>query len=330
VAEKELDKLARENGEMDGFEGNAQSFRIITRLAAHRAPERYHGLNLTRATLRATLKYPWFRKLAPKGHKRYKKFGAYRSDASAFRFARFGTGRSLAQSIEAAIMDYADSTAYSVHDLDDFIRAGLISVDHLKYDGRGFDRFLAEWVDSGRVTSTHVAKYRDRLQELLWLAVPPSHPFAGTFADRAERRTSTSQLINDYVLAVKLSSAGLVVPEATAVEQGFLQRIVWTQVITAPSLATQHVGQRQVISRLFNVYLESVMGRERDVIPPAYLEELYALPKANTKVKKRNPLREEVRLAVDIVASLTDSQALLLNARFSGIGLGSVSDVLLT
>lgn len=58
-------------GQKDGFEGNAQSFRIVTRLAAHtdniqdldsvQGPDLYTGLNLTRATLNAILKYPWLR-----------------------------------------------------------------------------------------------------------------------------------------------------------------------------------------------------------------------------------------------------------------------------
>ncbi|GAB1342923.1 deoxyguanosinetriphosphate triphosphohydrolase family protein [Gemmatimonas sp.] len=330
VAETELDRLAREHGDPDGFEGNAQSFRIISRLSAHRAPERYYGLNLTRATLNATLKYPWFRNLRDKTHKEYKKFGAYRSDASAFRFARAAWQRSSAQSIEASIMDYADSTAYSVHDLDDFVRAGLISVEYLKHDTQAFDRFLADWIGAKRVTKEQVEKYRERLLDLLWLAVPQSEPFTGTFSERAARRTATSSLIDEFINAVRLTGGGLSIPEGVRIEQGFLQRIVWTQVITAPSLATQHVGQKQVINRLFSTYLSAVTRREREVIPQAYLEELSRLPeKGVTKRKTRKPTTAEVRLAVDMVASLTDSQALLLNARFSGIGLGSVSDMLL-
>ncbi|MDB4899453.1 MAG: dGTP triphosphohydrolase, partial [Gemmatimonadetes bacterium] len=67
IAEDELDTIARAHGAPDGFEGNAQSFRIVTRLAAHRDPERgdgYEGLNLTRATLNASLKYPRIRDVA--------------------------------------------------------------------------------------------------------------------------------------------------------------------------------------------------------------------------------------------------------------------------
>jgi dGTP triphosphohydrolase len=76
IAEHTLDQLAIDNGAPDGFEGNAQSFRIVTRLAAHRTG--YKGLNLTRATLNAVLKYPWFRGEGPL--EKSDKFGAYRSE----------------------------------------------------------------------------------------------------------------------------------------------------------------------------------------------------------------------------------------------------------
>lgn len=72
VAEKTLDKCLTGSRAPDGYEGNAQSFRIVTKLAFSRKP--YPGLNLTRATLNSLLKYPWLREAAGK---RSKKFGAY-------------------------------------------------------------------------------------------------------------------------------------------------------------------------------------------------------------------------------------------------------------
>ncbi|MBI3401543.1 MAG: dNTP triphosphohydrolase [Acidobacteria bacterium] len=87
VAETQLDALVKHAGDPDGFEGNAQSFRIVVWLAAHRS--RYRGLNLCRATLNAILKYPYFRARSKKS-KRYKKFGVYRTERSAFQFARAG------------------------------------------------------------------------------------------------------------------------------------------------------------------------------------------------------------------------------------------------
>lgn len=120
IAEKQLDALAKRHTASDGFEGNAQSFRIVNRGAAHRTD--YKGLNLTRATLNAILKYPWTRDRTGQdssGH-RYEKYGAYDADQEVLVFARSGAVPASEKSVEAAIMDHADAIAYSVHDLDDF------------------------------------------------------------------------------------------------------------------------------------------------------------------------------------------------------------------
>jgi dGTPase len=145
AAETELCRLADEQGDGQGFEGNAQSFRIVTRLAAHR-PE-YPGLNLTRGTLNASLKYPWLRDRKHSDPRRRKKYGAYDSDRASFLWVR-STDRTELPSVEAQIMTYADDVAYSVHDLDDFVRAGLIPIARLKHDRDAFDQFIRAWKDA--------------------------------------------------------------------------------------------------------------------------------------------------------------------------------------
>jgi dGTPase len=113
--EAALAELAADCG---GFEGNAQSLRLLTRLEAKVGGA---GLNLTRATLDATIKYPWpAQPTAPK-------FGYYADDAEVFRWIRDGapTGRTC---LEAQVMDWADDIAYSVHDLEDGLHAGHITL----------------------------------------------------------------------------------------------------------------------------------------------------------------------------------------------------------
>lgn len=121
IGERALNKLLESHGDADGFEGNAQTFRIITKLAVRF--EECGGLDLTRATLVATLKYPWTRD--KENPNRRSKWSVYTSETDDFLFARQGLAHS-SKTAEAELMDWADDIAYSVHDLEDFHRCGAI------------------------------------------------------------------------------------------------------------------------------------------------------------------------------------------------------------
>src|SRR5512144_3053833 len=130
--ERALDELADDCG---GFEGNAQTLRILTRLEAKSADSegRSVGLNLTRATLDASTKYPSSRASAPlpagvdsDGEvQSVRKFGVYDDDLAVFTWMRERADHGQ-RCLEAQVMDLADDVAYSVHDLEDGIVAGRI------------------------------------------------------------------------------------------------------------------------------------------------------------------------------------------------------------
>jgi dGTPase len=139
LGERVLDTLARQRfGLTDGFEGNAQSYRIVTSF----------GLDLTAAVRAATLKYPWTRRSYPRPHVRYldppprgasepvddpgsgsAKFGSYVTELADLRHAREPFAGRLAewqQTVEASVMDTADDIAYAIHDVEDFHRVGVL------------------------------------------------------------------------------------------------------------------------------------------------------------------------------------------------------------
>jgi dGTPase len=155
LGERVLDRLSRETlGLSDGFEGNAQTYRILTALDVSEAAPR--GLNLTAAVRTAVAKYPWTRHVdgaalgdgpLPRGLRRTAggvevlKFSAYAIDARDLEQARAGHPP-MQQSLECSIMDIADDIAYSIHDVDDFYRAGLLSQGDVAREFRG-------WIEAG-------------------------------------------------------------------------------------------------------------------------------------------------------------------------------------
>ena len=119
--ETALDALAADVG---GFEGNAQTLRLLTRLEPKRthADGRPAGLNLTRAGLDAATKYPWRRGAGPTPTT---KFGVYEDDLDVFTWMREGAPDGV-RSFEAEVMDWSDDVAYSVHDVEDAIASGWL------------------------------------------------------------------------------------------------------------------------------------------------------------------------------------------------------------
>lgn len=335
IAEEELDRLARANGAPEGFEGNAQSFRIVVRTEPHRIE--YRGLDLTRATLNAILKYPWVRDTRAKGADpvKAKKFGAYSSELKEFEFARAGFMNSDLQSVEAAIMDQADAIAYSVHDLDDFYRAGLIPIESLVFGDRGeWTWFADRWKRLGsKVSADQIENSRVAFLNFLSRLSVGSH-YTGEYEQRAHLRTATSRLIDRFVRGVRLeeNDSGRIILATDSEHQrqmNFLQALVWVYVINNPRLTTQQHGQRQIIRTLFDTYLGAIKRRNSDFVPALFRADVDALPApAKLDAEKRDATEEETRLAVDIVASFTDAQAVLLHKRLTGTAPGSITELL--
>ncbi len=327
TAEEELDECATSHGLTDGFEGNAQSFRILTRLAIHRVD--YFGLNLTRATLNAVLKYPWFRGLDPNS-KQWRKYSVYQLDRKAFEFVR--PQLDIYQTIEASIMDFADDIPYSVHDLEDFYLAGLIPLELLATDKDEFTRFIDQWLRDypHNYFAKTVQNQQHRFQNFLNATYNLKGQYRpGSFEQKAQIKRISSQLIQTYIQSVKLSEeygdrGYLKYNQAKEEELKFLQRIVWYYVISNPRLATQRYGQKKIIRTLFEVYLEAINRDDLSFIPARFVKEFLEIKTKEDRGENKD--QEKTRMAVDIVASLSEAETVLQYRRLTGIAQGSFLD----
>jgi dGTPase len=327
TAEEELDACATQNGLEDGFEGNAQSFRILTGLAIHRID--YYGLNLTRATLNAVLKYPWLRHKDPNS-KQWRKYSVYDLDRKAFEFVR--SPNDTTQSIEASIMDFADDITYSVHDLEDFYLAGLIPLELLATERDELERFTDRWLRErpNHPVAQIVKDCPQRFQSFLNATYNLKGQYhAGSFEQKAQIKRISSHLIQTYIYSVSLTTnygdrGYLKYNFDREVELKFLQRIVWSYVISNPRLATQRYGQKRIIRTLLEIYLEAIKAEDLSVIPSRFVREYLELskqPNSDSLI-----IQQKIRMAVDIVASLSEAEAVIQYRRLTGLGQGSFLD----
>ena len=311
--ERALNEIASAIG---GFEGNAQTLRILTRLE----PKRFHqdgspaGLNLTRATLDATIKYPWTLGAGPKGAAS-PKFGAYDDDVAVFAWAHqsFGERRCA----EAQMMDLADDIAYSVHDLEDAIVRGALASGVLSTDR---EREIGAVIESTQLWYGNRVSKDDLYAAAHRLFGMDSWPraFSGTLRDLAGLKDLTSDLIGRFVSAVcarTLEESGgeelirysgnVVVPAHTIGEILFLKGLAVHYVMAPRENEPLYFEQRTILFDLADAIMEDPRERlERPFV------DLWSMASNDG---------ERLRVIVDQIASLTDQSARQWHAQYCGM-----------
>ena len=311
AAERALDDLMRGEEVPDGFEGNAQTFRILTRLAVRSTG--FPGLNLCRATLNAVLKYPWHRQTFPE--QRQRKWGAYGAESDQFQWVRGPEPRDTRKCAEAELMDFADDIAYAIHDVEDFYRAGPIPLDRLvRYDDE-VDKFLdgafTSLHQSGQTAPYEKSDCRDAFRELL--EVFPSEPYQGNKRQRANLRSMTASLIGRYVNAIRLNAPAALddafvrIDEDAKLEIFVFKQLTWHYVIDNVALASQQYGQRRIIRELFEIFADAGESGQLDIFPPSHRELLE---------QARNDAKESrLRIVADLLSGMTEQQAIAMHQR---------------
>jgi dGTPase len=300
--------LAEVAASCGGFEGNAQSLRLLARLEAKVAGA---GLNLTRATLDATLKYPWLARPDPAGQGKY---GAYADDRAVFDWIRAGApaGRAC---FEAQVMDWADDVAYSVHDLEDGLHAGLIQLDQLRDAGERkpvTELTLATYCEPD---STSVDELSEVFARLLDLDIWP-RGFDGGLPAAAAVKDLTSELIGRFCGSAEQATrrpgeppitryaADLVVPRQQRLECALLKGVTAQYVMSRPGAAAAQARERELIFELAGAVLAGAPG----TLDPMFAA---AFDAAAADDSRR-------RVVVDQIASLTDTSAISWHQRLCG------------
>lgn len=312
--EKALSIWAQDFG---GFEGNAQTLRLLSRIEPKviDASGQTRGLNLTRASLDASCKYPWGQAdgVAEAGGNLSVKFGYYEDDKEVFEFLRKGSP-SVRKCIEAEVMDFADDVAYSVHDFEDAVVSGYVDLTELTAESNHGELFakIQSWAGPDLSISEIEQAFSRLSSNMYWLK-----RFTSSLADQATLKNLTSYLIGSFVgrstthtLAANSSdhlvryNGELAVPADVRAEIAVLKGTVSVFLMTDEKRQPYYIWQREILTSLADALLAS-NGKNLD----HYCQAVWA--EARTDAQK-------YRVIVDQVASLTDVSALNLHAELIG------------
>jgi dGTPase len=293
--------------DIGGFEGNAQTFRLLTRLESKTIRDgRSLGLNLTRATLDAATKYPWaFDGKNPK-------FGFYEEDKEIFDWVRLNA-KSQSKVFEAQVMDIADDIAYSVHDIEDAIYGQHFNP--LALDSE------PEFKEVVKLAATEYATEinEDNLNKALNSLIKQSwwvKSFTATQVDMAALKNMTSHLIGKFTEEIEQATkagnkaenftrynANLIVPLETKAQIAVLKAVVNLFVMQRKGAAENYAKEQDLI-------LSIVEGLQN------YPQKLD--PQFKHQFDNAGSSKEAKRAVIDQVASLTDSSATRLAQEFVG------------
>ncbi|EEH66592.1 MAG: deoxyguanosinetriphosphate triphosphohydrolase [Actinomyces urogenitalis] len=313
--EKALDQVAASIG---GFEGNAQTLRLLTRLEPKTldASGRSVGLNLTRASLDAVAKYPWARGEGPGGPegKSARKYCCYDDDREVFAWMRAGAP-ALRRCLEAQVMDFSDDVGYSVHDVEDAIALGKMDPATLRSaaESQAVVEATLNWYGHDLDAQELEAAWRRLTALESWIA-----GYTGSMADAAGLKNMTSQLIGRFVSEVARATrevfgdgplarydADLVIPEGTRAEILVLKGAAVRYVMAPREHEPVYLRQRTELFDLADVLTAS--GDEH--LEPVFAE---AWRQAADDAGR-------LRAVVDQIASLTDTSARQWHARLCGL-----------
>jgi dGTPase len=312
--EKALDAWSKDFG---GFEGNAQTLRLLTRIEPKviTSNGRSFGLNLTRASLDATCKYPWRRvhAVTEPGADQATKFGAYEDDLEVFEWLRIGAPAGV-KSVEAQVMDFADDVAYSVHDFEDAIVSKFIDVRVLA-DHANKDELLEKisvW-NGGAISKVALEEALDRLRAHQYWLTGFDHSPAGLGTLKNLTSALIGSLVSRTVDAILDASPTesiarfgsiLVIPFEVQAEISVLKGIVAAFLMSSESRRPFYEWQRGLLTELADALLAS-NGADLD----GYSSQAWA--GAHDEVQRH-------RVIVDQIACLTDQSALTLHHRLVG------------
>jgi dGTPase len=279
--EKILDSIAYNIG---GFEGNAQTFRVLTRLASKKflskdkTISRSVGLNLTRGVLNGVIKYPYVKRDSNN------KFNAYKQDLEIFNWVRKYSNKNI-PSLAAQIMDFSDDVAYSVSDIEDTIYGTKYQLKLLDKNKSEIVEIAQKFFYKNSVSDLHRAI--DSISNLDFLI---KSLYSGEKQSAIDLKNMTSELIGRFSMKLKVKDNLLVIPKHISAEIAILKAFGYVYFINTKTRKKEQRIQKKIIEK---VYLNLKKH------PNNMAREFYDEYKNSNKQLQK-------RIIIDQIATLTD------------------------
>ena len=321
IGERKLNRLMAAYG---GFEGNAQTLRILTRLFYSRS-HGSKGMNPTRSLIDGILKYKTLFTEAlltdesgviryPEHHFLYDTDAEWLEFATAGRLAEVhdycttqGISLNKFRSLECQIMDWADDTAYSINDIIDSIQAGYLSPDKIgRWAGENGiqgpeERFLEELI--GVIAGSRYEAFLNKQIGVFIHAVRLE-----------EQENPMAELTNRH-------RYGLFIDPECVAKADFYKRIAVDLIFRSPQIHRIEYKGALIIEKLFAALIENYVDRSSEdhlnLIPRRFATQLQ---ECDDKVKK-------MRVLCDSISEMTDSLAVRTYKQLFDPDFGSILDI---
>lgn len=320
---------------LGGFEGNAQTIRILTRL------EKYYkgsGIRPTRRLLLGVLKYPSNFSDYAEDERYAKPPKCYYDDdkplidnaLSIFsesdrrNFAlRLPKGKPLYKSFDCSIMELADDIAYGVHDLEDGIARGILQRTAIECD-------LRKGFADANVPSIRDVSISDLLDKLF------SH-------DSCERKHGISLLVGFFILSIRVKARGVfnspILDLVAYVDENIRtlldhlsKDITFRSIVNRREVQTLEYKGTKIISDLFDAFAEHpkrlIGAAALDPFDTGIVKILRDLEKEGTRWQDAEPEKAKAvgRAITDFIAGMTNPYAEKYHRRLFEPGFGSSTD----
>jgi dGTPase len=302
AGERTLHQLMKQFG---GFEGNAQSLRIISETIYPGLNSR-RGMNPSRAFLDGILKYKkLFREdLAATNQFIYDEQEYLRSFVlGEIDLSKIGPPNNF-RSLECQIMDWADDTAYCLNDLVDSMNAGFLRFERVKLwaENQNLQGDLA------RHAETILSTIRERKAEARFSKK------IGTFircCSLIERSPPAFSTTNRYRF-------DLLVEPAVRIEADFYKRLSQELVFDHPQLHQRERKVRVILQGIFEAFAESYLGTSNSRLMPESYDRI---------IRSKQDRRARARILCDYIAGMTDGFAIRTYKRLYDPDFGSLPDL---